>query len=123
MKTNLLFNEKNDAAFEMKDTAMNQSAVTESVMEETKSEAGYGANMEETKAEYSTNGYIKGADGAVKEDTLTSTEAPAVDMGFPDWGLTLSAENVTPTRLTLVVTQSGGNPSGESGAGLGTFCV
>jgi len=117
MKTNLLFNEKNDAAFEMKDTAMNQSAVTESVMEETKSEAGYGANMEETKAEYSTNGYIKGADGAVKEDTVTSTEAPASDNGFPDWGLTLSVENVTSTCLTLVVTQNGGNPTGNLDTG------
>lgn len=32
---------------------------------------------------------------------------------FPDWGLTLSVENVTPTGLTLVVTQSGGNPTGD----------
>lgn len=35
------------------------------------------------------------------------------DEGFPDWGLTLSAENVTSTGLTLVVTQSGGNPTGD----------
>ncbi len=29
------------------------------------------------------------------------------------WGITLSAEDVTPTGLTLIVTQSGGNPTGE----------
>ena len=35
------------------------------------------------------------------------------DQGFPDWGLTLSVKNVTSTGLTLVCTQSGGNPTGE----------
>ena len=37
------------------------------------------------------------------------SEAPAADI----WGLTLSAENVTPTGLTLLCKQSGGSPSGE----------
>ena len=32
---------------------------------------------------------------------------------FPDWGLTLSVKNVTPTGLTLVCTKNGGNPTGE----------
>lgn len=31
----------------------------------------------------------------------------------PNWGLTLTAENVTPTGLTLVFTQSGGEPTGS----------
>ena len=35
------------------------------------------------------------------------------DEGFPDWGITLSVENVTSTGLTLVVTQSGGEPTGN----------
>ena len=35
------------------------------------------------------------------------------DEGFPDWGLTLSAKDVTPTGLTLVCTRKGGNPTGE----------
>ena len=35
------------------------------------------------------------------------------DQGFPNWGLNLSVENVTSTGLTLVVTQSGGEPTGE----------
>ncbi|WP_297212485.1 immunoglobulin-like domain-containing protein [uncultured Flavonifractor sp.] len=30
-----------------------------------------------------------------------------------DWGLSLSAKNVTPAGATLVISQSGGNPSGE----------
>lgn len=30
-----------------------------------------------------------------------------------DWGLSLSVKNVTPTGATLVISQSGGNPSGE----------
>lgn len=34
-------------------------------------------------------------------------------LGYPDWGLTLSAKDVTPSGLTLVCTQSGGEPSGE----------
>ncbi len=39
----------------------------------------------------------------------------AVDMDadFPDWGLTLSVKDVTPTGLTLVCTQNGGNPTGR----------
>ena len=32
---------------------------------------------------------------------------------FPDWGLTLSAKDVTPSGLTLVCTQSGGETSGD----------
>ena len=31
----------------------------------------------------------------------------------PDWGVTLTAENVTPTGLTIVCTQSGGKPTGQ----------
>lgn len=97
MRMNLFSNKKNDAAFEaeMKDSAMNQSAVTESVMEET------------TKGEY----------GYSIADTVTSAETPATDEGFPDWGLTLVVENVTSTGLTLVVTQEGGNPTGELNTG------
>lgn len=32
---------------------------------------------------------------------------------FPDWGLTLSVRDVTPSGLTLVCTREGGNPTGE----------
>ncbi len=35
------------------------------------------------------------------------------DEGFPDWGLTLSVRDVTPTGLTLVCTQEGGSPTGD----------
>lgn len=34
-----------------------------------------------------------------------------------EWGVTLSAKDVTPTGLTIVCTQSGGNPSGELDTG------
>lgn len=34
-------------------------------------------------------------------------------LGCPEWGLTLSAKDVTPSGLTLVCTQSGGEPSGD----------
>ena len=34
-------------------------------------------------------------------------------LGCPDWGLTLSAKDVTPSGLTLICSQSGGAPSGE----------
>lgn len=33
--------------------------------------------------------------------------------GQPQWGITLTAENVTPTGLTIVCTQSDGEPTGE----------
>lgn len=32
---------------------------------------------------------------------------------FPDWGLTLSVREVTPSGLTLICTQSGGAPTGD----------
>lgn len=44
----------------------------------------------------------------------TTVEFSSVgDEELPDWGLTLSVKNVTPTGLTLVCTQKGGNPTGE----------
>ena len=88
MKMNLFSAAKNDTAFEMKDAMMNQSAEMESVMEET---AAF------TKT--------------------TTADSVVSDNGFPDWGLTLSVKNVTSTGLTLVVTQSGGNPTGELNTG------
>lgn len=48
--------------------------------------------------------------------TVGTTETvidTSMDEGFPNWGLELSVKNVTSTGLTLVVTQSGGEPSGE----------
>ena len=39
--------------------------------------------------------------------------ATAEDAGFPDWGLTLSVKDVTPTGLTLVYGQKEGNPTGQ----------
>ena len=39
--------------------------------------------------------------------------AMEADEGFPNWGLSLSVKDITSTGLTLVVTQSGGEPTGE----------
>lgn len=43
--------------------------------------------------------------------------SPSGDDGLPqpsvNWGITLSAEDVTATGLTLVITQAGGEPAGE----------
>ena len=86
-------------------------------MEETKANDG---NVNTAGKEFSTGGYGYTASEdnyAVTEDTTTTKETPASDAGFPDWGLTLSVENVTSTGLTLVVTQEGGNPTGELNTG------
>lgn len=45
--------------------------------------------------------------------TMNRDTSLASDEGFPDWGLTLSVKDVTPTGLTLVCTKEGGNPTGE----------
>ena len=46
-------------------------------------------------------------------DSLAELSNAGDDEGFPDWGLTLSVKDVTPSGLTLVCTQSGGEPSGD----------
>ena len=109
MKINL-FSVTNDEV--MRD----QSAESESITKETKTEDNF---MFKVDSGYTTDYYNTG------EDTMTSIEAPTEapadasaeipmeDKGFPDWGLTLSVENVTSNGLTLVVTRSGGNPTGN----------
>ena len=56
-------------------------------------------------------------DGINQNTTATGDKLVLLDdlmqKGFPDWGLTLSAKDVTPSGLTLVCTQSGGEPTGE----------
>lgn len=51
---------------------------------------------------------------AALDDTVKET---AFDKGFPDWGLTLSVKDVSPTGLTLVCTYQGGNADGEIDCG------
>ena len=43
----------------------------------------------------------------------TSGETAPMEWENNEWGIVLSAEDVTPTGMTLVCTQSGGNPTGE----------
>ena len=50
-------------------------------------------------------------------ETLSLIQTPTPEEkiecgGFPNWGLTLSVKNVSATGLTLVVNQSGGEPTG-----------
>lgn len=101
-----LFSATNDTAFEAMDQMLNQSVKGESYKEEAKTDDD--AIKDEAGLNYGYNtGMTTGA------DTLTSEETIMSDNGFPDWGLTLTVENVTSTGLTLVVTQSGGEPTGE----------
>lgn len=48
--------------------------------------------------------------GRLFENNDSATEEEA---DVPDWGLTLSVRDVTPTGLTLVCTKRGGNPTGR----------
>ena len=63
--------------------------------------------------------YIKAALSAICVLTLlfTLTACAGNEEKQLDWGITLSANDVTPTGLTLVCTQSGGNPTGELNTG------
>ncbi len=66
-------------------------------------------------------GIIGGADGPteilVSENNSSVPEQTTTDA----WSITLSAEHVTPTGLTLKIEQSGGNPSGELQTGAAFF--
>lgn len=58
--------------------------------------------------------YLLDSDGnVVTERTMEESLETSEDEGFPDWGISLAVKDVTPSGLTLVCTQSGGNPSGE----------
>lgn len=66
--------------------------------------------------------YFLQADGtlATGKVTVQGVEYEFDEKGeiVPDeWGLTLTAKDVTPTSCTIVFTQSGGNPTGELGTG------
>ncbi len=50
-------------------------------------------------------------------DTTASTPAPEDDTDTSFLGITLTAENVTPTGMTIVCTQSGGGGLGELNTG------
>jgi len=94
---------ENDMAFEAVDQ-MKPNA--ESV--KTDAESPFYELINKSHADYTT-----GENTSIQDNSVAFTEIDTVDKGFPDWGLTLSVENVTSTGLTLVVTQSGGNPTGS----------
>lgn len=102
---------ENDTAI---DNAVSMESITQGESKYTKAEAP--KQDMETKTDGMRDYYT--FSDKTKEDGSEATEEAATapghgDEGFPDWGLTLSVENVTSTGLTLVVTQSGGNPTGD----------
>lgn len=58
-----------------------------------------------------------GTDGAgssaPQKINSSSSESSSVQTAEDPWGLSLSVKDVTPTGLTLVITQEGGSPTGE----------
>lgn len=112
MKMNLFSASKEDFAFQAKDQ---MKPTTESIKQDAEAESpNYGLTNKADADNYSINDTVS---SDTREENMANTEAgaevPECDKGFPDWGLILSVKNVTPTGLTLVVTQSGGNPTGE----------
>ena len=108
MKMNLFSaTSKADNAFDAS-VHMNQSAEMEHGSEEGKENYKFGTGMYQTDT-----GFTNGDYSASEEDYVTTTETSTADTSVPDWGLSLSVNNVSSTGLTLVVTQSGGNPTGS----------
>lgn len=69
-------------------------------------------NLEEQSA--SEKGTAKQESAVVENSDGGSGNLSDIDdEEFPNWGLNLSVENVTESGLTLVCTQSGGEPTGE----------
>ncbi len=64
---------------------------------------------------YDGDFYLVGADLNIDVDYLDELleSASNVETGTPDWGLTLSVKNVTPSGMTLICTWSGGELAGE----------
>lgn len=59
-------------------------------------------------------GCAKESPSATESDPATEVTEPVVQPSPPDeWGITLSVKSVTPASLTIVCTQSGGEPTGE----------
>lgn len=64
---------------------------------------------EEQEQDYAKNDTVT----AETTENMDTSFTVGADEGFPDWGLTLSVKDVTPTGLTLVCSRRGGNPTGE----------
>jgi len=112
IKMNLFSAAKEDSAFEAKDQ-MKPLIESDSITQDTEA-ADYGFTTNGAKGDYLSKDTNTSVNEEMAANAEAGTEAPDLyDEAFPDWGLTLSVEHVTPTGLTLVVTQSGGNPSGN----------
>lgn len=65
-------------------------------------------------------GSSAGAGSSAPQGTnSSSSEVSSVQTAEDPWGLTLSAKDVTPTGLTLVIKQQGGSPTGQLQYGSG----
>ena len=74
------------------------------------------------REEIATRDDVLAIPGAEEQDQNTTEQVDCMftqdttlngDEGFPNWGLTLSAKNVTTSGLTLICTQSGGELTGD----------
>ncbi len=77
----------------------------------------YNTNVNNSAEVDTTNGDNAKTEALPATDTDVQTTDDAqnkqtLDQAFPNWGLTLSVKDVTSTGLTLVCTQSGGEPTG-----------
>jgi len=71
-----------------------------------------------TMEELNQDTSIQQQDDAINQNTTATGDKlvmleDLMQKSFPNWGLTLLAKDVTPSGLTLVCTQSGGEPSGD----------
>lgn len=56
---------------------------------------------------------LSGCGTPVSATPASQAQPAETSLAVDPWGLELSVKNVTPTGATLVISQSGGNPSGE----------
>ncbi|MBO5176147.1 MAG: hypothetical protein J6C07_01715 [Lachnospiraceae bacterium] len=109
MNMDLFSASKEDMAY---DSVQQMKQTTESVKSEAESPLyNYTGKADADFATQDTNTSV--IEETMKNGEYGLTEPGSADQGFPDWGLTLSVEEVSATGLTLVVSQEGGNPTGE----------
>ena len=109
MNMDLFSASKEDMAY---DSVQQMKPTTESVKSEAESPLyNYTGKADADFATQDTNTSV--IEETMKNGEYGLTEPGSADQGFPDWGLTLSVEDVSATGLTLVVSQEGGNPTGE----------
>ncbi len=59
-----------------------------------------------------------GPNDSSKKQIIGISKGPLIEAYTDDWGIKLSAKNITPTRLTLLCEQEQGEPKGELASGF-----